>query len=61
MDPAEAVHERLRARVASGDLPAARHERLPAGLSPEKLVEMFGSQVLSRQLDRTARALQARG
>ena len=61
MDPAEAVHERFRARVASGDLPAPRHERLPAGLSPEKLVEMFGSQVLSRQLDRTARALQARG
>jgi 2-oxoisovalerate dehydrogenase E1 component len=61
MDPAEAVHERFRARVAAGDLPPAAHAALPEGLTPEKLVEMYASQVLSRQLDRVARALQARG
>jgi 2-oxoisovalerate dehydrogenase E1 component len=59
MDPAEAVHERFRARVAAGDLPASGGEQ--GGPSAPKLVEMFGSQVLSRQLDRASRALQARG
>ena len=59
MDPAEAVHEKLVARLRSGDLPGGA--QLPDGLSPEMLVEMFHAQVLSRQLDRAARALQARG
>jgi 2-oxoisovalerate dehydrogenase E1 component len=61
MDPAESVHEAFRTRVAAGNLPRARTSALPAGLSPETLVEMFASQALSRQLDRTARFLQARG
>jgi 2-oxoisovalerate dehydrogenase E1 component len=61
MDPAESVHEAFRARVVAGDLPHTASSTLPTGLTPEKLVEMFASQALSRQLDRTARFLQARG
>ncbi|HXV01814.1 MAG TPA: thiamine pyrophosphate-dependent enzyme, partial [Caulobacteraceae bacterium] len=61
MDPAESVHEAFRARLTTGDLPHAEAPALPAGLTPEKLSEMFASQALSRQLDRTARFLQARG
>ncbi len=61
MDPAESVHQAFRARLAAGDLPGATGSALPPGLAPEKLVEMFASQALSRQLDRTARFLQARG
>jgi 2-oxoisovalerate dehydrogenase E1 component len=61
MDPAESVHEAFRARVTAGELPRAQTSALPAGLTPEKLTEMFASQALSRQLDRTARFLQARG
>ena len=61
MDPAQSVHEKLITRLKSGDLPASAHDGLPAGLTAPKLVELFQSQVLSRQLDRTARALQARG
>jgi 2-oxoisovalerate dehydrogenase E1 component len=61
MDPAQSVHAKLVARLRAGDLPASAHDRLPEGLTGPKLVELFHSQVLSRQLDRTARALQARG
>jgi len=61
MDPAQSVHVKLVARLKSGDLPASAHDRLPEGLTAPKMVAMFQSQVLSRQLDRTARALQARG
>ena len=61
MDPAESVHEAFRARLIAGDLPCAEAMALPAGLTSEKLAEMFASQALSRQLDRTARFLQARG
>ncbi|MDX1401829.1 MAG: thiamine pyrophosphate-dependent enzyme, partial [Kiloniellales bacterium] len=62
-DRAEVVHENFLKRVASGDLPeAAVHVGLDeTGLKPESLVELFESQVLSRQLDRTSRKLQARG
>ncbi|HEV7158172.1 MAG TPA: thiamine pyrophosphate-dependent enzyme [Caulobacteraceae bacterium] len=60
MDPAEAVHEQLVARLSAADLPDDASD-LPDGLSPDMLVEMFHAQVLSRQLDRAARALQARG
>ena len=61
MDPAQSVHAKLVARLKAGDLPASAHDRLPEGLTAPTLVELFQSQVLSRQLDRTARALQARG
>ena len=63
MDPAEAVHERFTSRVAASDFPTRTSVAglETAGLTAPKLVELFGSQVLSRQLDRTSRALQARG
>ena len=63
MDPAESVHEKFVTRLGAGDLPARRSLVSPAevGLSDSKLVEVFHSQVLSRQLDRTSRSLQARG
>jgi len=63
MDRVDIVHENFRARVAAGDLPS-RNSRVSlgeSGLSQTALVEIFRSQVLSRQLDRTARKLQARG
>ncbi|HKT53657.1 MAG TPA: thiamine pyrophosphate-dependent enzyme [Caulobacteraceae bacterium] len=63
MDPAESVHERFVTRLGAHDLPSPRSSLIPAqvGLTDAKLVELFQSQVLSRQLDRTSRALQARG
>src|SRR5689334_24451945 len=63
MDPAQSVHEKFVARVSARDLPERRSDLTPAavGLTDAKLVEIFQSQVLSRQLDRTSRALQARG
>ena len=61
MDPAQSVHEKFIARLKAGDLPASAHAGLPEGLTAPKLAELFQSQVLSRQLDRAARALQARG
>lgn len=63
MDAAEAVHERFLASAAAGNFPSPTSELRPheAALTSEKLVEMFHSQVLSRQLDRVSRALQARG
>ena len=63
MDRMEVVHENLRARLQSGDLPRDRANLTlaEAGLRPADLVELFDSQVLSRQLDRASSALQARG
>jgi len=63
MDRADIVHDNFLARVAAGDLPAGRapRDRGMAGLAPELLVEIYRSQVLSRQLDRVSRKLQARG
>jgi 2-oxoisovalerate dehydrogenase E1 component len=63
MDRVEVVHKSFLARVAAGDLPL-RESRVSldqSGLCESALVEIFRSQVLSRQLDRTARTLQARG
>lgn len=59
MDRAEIVHQNFLDRVKRGDLPqgAPAQTDLPA----TKLVEMFRSQVLSRQLDRTSRAMQKAG
>ncbi|MGH7025266.1 MAG: thiamine pyrophosphate-dependent enzyme [Caulobacteraceae bacterium] len=61
MDPAQAVHERFRGRLAARDFPERTPRALPDGLPATKLVELYASQALSRQLDRTSRALQARG
>ena len=58
MDAAQIVHDKLVARLRSGDLPAA----IPAeGLTREDVAQLFLSQVSSRQLDRLSRKLQARG
>ena len=59
MDRAAVVHQNFLNRVKSGDLPggAPAQTDLPA----TKLVEMFRSQVLSRQLDRTSRSMQKAG
>ncbi|MEH6649073.1 MAG: thiamine pyrophosphate-dependent enzyme [Motiliproteus sp.] len=50
-------------RVAAGDLPeaASRVTLAEVGLSRAKLIELFESQLLSRQLDLCSRRLQARG
>ena len=63
MDRAEIVHDNFLKRVSGGDFPppVAHVPPAEAGLTPQRLVEMFRSQVLSRQLDRTSRKLQARG
>ncbi|MCR9135319.1 MAG: thiamine pyrophosphate-dependent enzyme [Alphaproteobacteria bacterium] len=63
MDRADVVHENFLTRIGRGDLPRpVSHDTLAdAGLRPFDLVALFRSQVLSRQLDRTSRKLQARG
>ena len=63
MDPAEAVHVKFLDRLQRADLPARASNLSPGdvGLGPAQLVELFHSQVLSRQLDRASRRLQARG
>lgn len=59
MDRAAIVHQNFLNRVKQGDLPlgGAVQTDLPAS----KLVEIFRAQVLSRQLDRTSRAMQKDG
>jgi 2-oxoisovalerate dehydrogenase E1 component len=63
MDAAEAIHEKFVARVRDAKLPPRTSEVQPAeiGLSGEAMVELFYSQVASRQMDRLSRKLQARG
>jgi len=63
MDRAEVVHNNFITRMASGDLPQrlSNVSLAESGLSTDKLVEIFESQLLSRQLDRTSRKMQARG
>ncbi len=59
MDRAEIVHDNFRRRVAAGDLPQGK---APAGgLDAPQAVSLFRSQVLSRALDRTSRAMQKAG
>lgn len=62
MDRADVVHENFLTRVGRGDLPrpVSPDTLADAGLLPVDLVCLFRSQVLSRQLDRTSRKLQAR-
>lgn len=63
MDRAEIVHQNFRRRVEAGDFPQAltRTTLADAGLGKTALLEIFRSQVVSRQLDRVSRKLQARG
>ncbi len=63
MDRAEVIHENFLRRVADGNLPPRRTGLSPAdaGLDAAALAGIFRSQVLSRQLDRVSRFLQARG
>jgi len=58
MDAAQIVHDKLVARLRSGDLPPATAAE---GLTREDVAQLFLSQVSSRQLDRLSRKLQARG
>ncbi|MCE8524930.1 MFS transporter [Ruegeria pomeroyi] len=59
MDRAQIVHENFLSRVAAGDLPTGAPPR--PGLSREQAVSLYRSQVLSRALDRTSRAMQKAG
>jgi len=59
MDRAQIVHENFLSRVAKGDLPDGAPPQ--AGLSATDAVSLLRSQVLSRALDRTSRAMQKAG
>ncbi|SHE61191.1 branched-chain alpha-keto acid dehydrogenase E1 component [Ruegeria intermedia] len=59
MDRAQIVHENFLTRVAARDLPAGALPR--PGLTAPEAVSLFRSQVLSRALDRTSRAMQKAG
>ena len=63
MDAAEIIHEKFVAKVSGGTLPRRLVGVRPdaVGLSREAMVELFYSQVASRQMDRLSRKLQARG
>ncbi|MEO1081733.1 MAG: thiamine pyrophosphate-dependent enzyme [Pseudomonadota bacterium] len=63
MDRAEVVHDNFLSRVKTGDLPVSANSPTleEAGMSPQILLAVFRAQVLSRQLDRVSRKLQARG
>lgn len=62
MDAAEQVHEKFLASLGSGTLRRGSNLGLAdVGLAPERAAALFQSQVLSRQLDRLSRKLQARG
>ena len=59
MDRAVIVHQNFLRRLEQNDLP---NGPMPdPAIPPAKLVEIFRSQVLSRQLDRTSRAMQSVG
>ena len=63
MDRADIVHENFLRRVAEQDLDfnTGSLSLAETGLSREQLVSIFYSQVLSRQLDRISRKMQAQG
>ena len=59
MDRAVIVHQNFLRRLAANDLPDGA---LPdPSIAPETLMEVFRSQTLSRQLDRTSRVMQSQG
>jgi len=59
MDRATVVHEQFLEKVAAGDFPSGSPAR--TDVIPETMVALFRSQCLSRQLDRTSRAMQKAG
>ncbi|MXQ07378.1 MFS transporter [Alphaproteobacteria bacterium GH1-50] len=59
MDRALIVEENFRRRVAAGDLPSGAAPEGP--LSPERAVEIYRAQCLSRALDLESRRMQAAG
>ncbi len=62
MDRAEIVHQNFLAGVAQGDLPPlGALTAAEAGLDHAALIRIFRAQVLSRQLDRISRKMQAEG
>ncbi|HEX8670061.1 MAG TPA: thiamine pyrophosphate-dependent enzyme [Allosphingosinicella sp.] len=63
MDAAEAIHQKFVAKLRDEDLPRRPTALRPqdVGLAPQTVVELFYSQVTSRQMDRLSRRLQARG
>ena len=63
MDPADSVHNNLVQALSSGALPSRRSTftLTDAGVDAPALLDLFHSQVVSRQLDRISRQLQARG
>src|SRR5215213_3026422 len=63
MDAAEAIHEKFVAKLRDGNLPRRVSDVQPSdvGLTAETLVETFHSHIVSRQMDRISRRLQARG
>ncbi|MGQ0661361.1 dehydrogenase E1 component subunit alpha/beta [Sphingosinicella sp.] len=63
MDAAEVIHEKFVAKLRGGNLPRRIVAMQPdaVGLGREAIVELFYSQVTSRQMDRLSRKLQARG
>lgn len=63
MDAAEAIHQKFVAKVGTRTLPRRASTLSPGdvGLAGEAVVDLFYSQVMSRQLDRLSRRLQARG
>ena len=54
MDAAEAIHQKFVAKVGTGSLPRRASTLAPGdvGLAGESVVDLFYSQVMSRQLDR---------
>lgn len=63
IDRTQIVHQNFIDRVTDENLPAGRKHLCfeESSLSSCKLIELFESQVLSRQLDRIAKTLQAQG
>ena len=63
MDRAEVVHNNFITSLESDDLPSrvTNTTLAESGLTQTELIEIFESQILSRQLDRTSRKMQARG
>jgi len=59
MDRAAIVHQNFLRRLAADDLPDGPQP--DPSIEPAKLVELFRSQTLSRQLDRTSRVMQSQG
>lgn len=59
MDRAAIVHQNFLRRLAANDLPEGR--AADPSIAPAKLMEIYRSQVLSRQLDRTSRVMQSQG